>query len=467
MSNESRNKFLIKNTALFAIGNMGTKLINFLMVPLYTYSLSTEQYGTINTTISICSIIIPFVMCNIGEAVRRYLLDKESDPNAVQSVEIIWFSFGMIISILMYCIFHRIPQWKTYALEMSLYTLLNAFAGTTLDYLRGKEKLQIYTACGIFQTFMIALLNIIFIVKFDYGIKGYFWSYITSYFITGIIAFLAGEQLKDLKKIHFDQKMFLEMSRFALMLVPNSVMWWVTNSSDRLMITYMISAAANGIYSVSYKMPTIMSTLSTILMQAWQHSAIRENDSQDRTEYNNIMYKSYMCGTFIVGAMLLLINRPFMQVYVAPEYREAWRYSPFLIVSSIFSTLGTFVGTSYYVEKDMKGNLRSATIGAIMNVLLNCILIPKIGATGAAVATCISYVTVFLYRARDTRKYMPIKVYTSTFWKLLAAILFMLASSFVSGIAGFLLLLLGTIFVLIFTKDFWYRLLSKILRKNV
>lgn len=465
MSAESRNRYLIKNTALFAIGNMGTKMINFLMVPLYTYALTTEQYGTINTITSICSIIIPLLMCNIGEAIRRYLLERESDKQAILAVEMTWFSFGAVVSILMYFVLRQIPVWNVYALEMSLYTLTNAFVSTSLDYLRGREKLQLYTSCGIFQTFMVALLNLIFIVKLGFGIRGYFWAYIFAYTICGVIAFVAGDQIKDLKTLRFDKKYFVEMSKFSLTLVPNSIMWWITDSSDRLMITAMISASVNGIYSVAYKIPTIMSTMSSILMQAWQHSAIRERGSQDRLEYNNMMYDSYMKGIFLVGTGLLLINRPFMQLYVAPEFREAWRYSPFLIVSSIFATLGTFIGTSYYVEKDMKGNLCSATVGAVCNVVLNLLFIPIIGATGAAIATCVSYMVVFSYRAKDTQKYLPIRVFSPLFFKLFVVTMYMLGCSFVPGIVGYALLAAGVLIVMSLTKDFWWGILQKMLEK--
>lgn len=465
MSKDSRSGYLIKNTALFAIGNMGTKMINFLMVPLYTYALSTAEYGTINTAISICSIIIPLVMCNIGEAVRRYLLEKESDKQAIQTIELLWFGFGACVSVLMFLILRCIPDWNVYALEMSLYTLTNAFVSTSLDYLRGKEKLQIYTVCGILQTFLVAVLNVIFIVELGFGVRGYFWSYIISYSICGLIAFVTGEQLKDMKKLRFDKTLFAEMSKFSLTLVPNSIMWWITDSSDRLMVTYMISSAVNGIYSVAYKIPTIMSTMNTILMQAWQHSAIRENDSEDRVEYNNKMFQSYMAGIFIVGSVLLMINRPFMQLYVAPEYYSAWKYCPFLIVSSIFSTMGTFIGTSYYVEKDMKGNLCSATVGAICNVCLNLLFIPMVGAAGAAIATCISYIVVFVYRAIDTQKYLPLNVFSPLLKKQAVVIACMLACSYIESIIGYGLLAIGVAVIMFLNKDFVLAIMSKVIKK--
>ena len=54
----------------------------------------------------------------------------------------------------------------------------------------------------------------------------------------------------------------------SVVLIPNTFMWWIMNSSDRVMVTYMIGAAANGIYAVSYKLPTLVSTLTGIFNQA-------------------------------------------------------------------------------------------------------------------------------------------------------------------------------------------------------
>ncbi|MGO5026430.1 lipopolysaccharide biosynthesis protein [Mediterraneibacter faecis] len=465
MSQESRGKYLAKNTAIFAIGNMGTRLITFLMVPLYTYALSTEQYGTINTIMSICSMIIPLIMCNIGESIRRYLLDKEADVFGIQQVEVIWFAFGTIVSAILFVILLLVPGYSEYALEMSLYVFLNAFTATTLDYLRGEEKLGLYTFCGIFQTFLIALLNIVFLISLKKGIHGYFASYIIANLVCGIIAFVGGKQLTTIKRMHFDKKLFVEMSKFSIMLVPNSIMWWVTSSSDRLMVTYLISAAANGVYSVSYKLPTIMSTLNTILMQAWQYSAIKEQESKDELDYNNRMFQLYVATISIIAAGLLLINQPFTNIYVAEAYRGAWKYSPYLIFGSVFSTLGTFVGTSYYVQKDMKGNLKSATVGAAINILLNIILIPTIGVQGAAIATCISYIGVFVYRVIDTRKYLPLTIVTRFSTAITILLFIMLITSFVEGMARYCIHVLCIIGILVIARQYYIPILKGIISK--
>lgn len=437
---ENRVKYLAKNTAIFAIGNIGTKLISFFLVPLYTYVLSTEDYGTIDLIFSICSVITPIIMCNIGEAVKRYALDKDAEYNKILATAYLWVIFGWLIGLIILPIASRISVVKEYTVYIYVYTVISATYVVITDYLRGREQLKAYTVCSLFTTAFIAGFNILFLVALHQKVFGYLRAYIVAYLITTILAFVLSKQYKMIFKLKFDRKLFAEMSKFAIALVPNSLLWWITNSSDRVMVSNMISVSANGLYTVSYKLPSLMSTLSTIFMQAWQYSAIREIDSSDRVEYNMTMYDAYVRFVSLTAAGLLLILKPFMRIYVSSTYFEAWKYSPFLILGYVFMTLGTFVGTSYYVEKNMIGNMFSALSGALTNIILNFILIPVIGINGAAIATCISYFVIFIYRVIDTQKYMRLNVLRKDHWCLWSLLFIMIISVYLEGIVSIAIL---------------------------
>lgn len=257
----------------------------------------------------------------------------------------------------------------------------------------------------------------------------------------------------------------------SVVLIPNTFMWWIMNSSDRVMVTYMIGAAANGIYAVSYKLPTLVSTLTGIFNQAWSYSAIREEGTSDETEYNNKMFKTLSAIAFMMGIGLLLLTKPFLGVYVADSYYDAWKYTPFLIIGCVYLTLGTFMATSYTVHKDSFGYLFSGSFGAAFNILLNFILIPVIGVYGAALATCISYIAVFMFRVFHTRKYIK---YDIMYKEFILGSLLMLVSAilmFVDGMKGFLLqLVILLIGFTVFSKT-WIPMLqfflNKIQRKRV
>ena len=113
-----------------------------------------------------------------------------------------------------------------------------------------------------------------------------------------------------------------------------------------------MSIIGNGVYAVAYKIPTLLSTITTIFNQAWSYSAIREDESEDKEEYNNRVYENLVTIVIVVATGLLMIMKPFLSVYVGKEYYTAWHYVPYLIVGFVFMTLGSFIAISYTVHKD-------------------------------------------------------------------------------------------------------------------
>lgn len=337
--------------------------------------------------------------------------------------------------------------------------------------LRGKELLLKYSLGNILQTLMIAILNITFLLVFKMETGGYLLAYIIANFIVAIYAIIAGKGYKAFSFHNIDRCKLKEMIRYSVVLIPNTFMWWIMNSSDRVMVTYMIGAAANGIYAVSYKLPTLVSTLTGIFNQAWSYSAIREEGTRDETEYNNKMFKTLSAIAFMMGIGLLLLTKPFLRVYVADSYYDAWKYTPFLIVGCVYLTLGTFMATSYTVHKDSFGYLFSGSFGAVFNILLNFILIPVIGVYGAALATCISYIAVFMFRVFHTRKYIKYDILYKEF--ILGSLLMILSAilMFADGAKGFLLQFIVLVLGFVVFSKTWIPILqfflNKIRRKRV
>nr|WP_295255863.1 oligosaccharide flippase family protein [uncultured Blautia sp.] len=405
MSKNSRSKYLLKNTVIFAIGNFSTKLIAFFLVPFYTYVLTTEEYGVINLIFTLATLIGPFLMVNLQDAVRRFALESNADYKAILSVEWTVVIAGHLFGLVLIPLAKVYAPISSYSLELYFYIVSLSANTIFLEYLRGIERMKAYSFCSVFSSFAIAVLNILFLTRMQLGVSGYFLSYIIAFTFSSLIAIIIGKQYIVFREWKWDKTLFCNMLKFSIPMVPNSLLWWISSSSDHIMVTQFISAAANGIYTVSYKIPTLISTISNIFMQAWQISAIKENDNKKDNDFSNLMFDVYIRFITLLTGFLLIIIKPFMYIYVNPDFVEAWKYTPFLIIGYAFSTLGTFVGTPYYVYKDMKGNMFSAASGAIINVILNAILIPTIGVQGAAVATCVSYIVVFVYRVFDTRKY--------------------------------------------------------------
>lgn len=401
-----RNKYLLKNTLIFTIGNLGSKLISFVLIPLYTNILSTSQYGVVDLVMTLSMVAIPILTLNIYESVMRFALDKGRKKDEITQIGMLVFFVSCIVGLIIIPICNLFHQLSNYSILIYFYIITSAASQIVLCDLRGKELLLHYSIGNILNTFFIALFNIIFLSIFKLGINGFLLAYVIANFITTLYGLMMGKGYKALKIKKINKLLMVKMIKYSIVLIPNSFMWWIMNSSDRIMVTSMVGVSANGIYAISYKLPSLVSTITTIFNQAWNYSAIKELNSHDEEKYNNFIFKRYIAIVMLIGLLLLTTLKPFLSIYVGNEYYSAWKYSPFLIIGCVYLTLGTFMATSYSVHKDGFGFLFSAVFGAIFNIIGNYLLIPNFGIYGAAISTCISYIMVFIFRLFHTRKYI-------------------------------------------------------------
>ena len=145
---------------------------------------------------------------------------------------------------------------------------------------------------------------------------------------------------------------------------------------------------------------------SQIFIDAWQLSAVAEYDSQDRASFFTRVFRVYSGGVFTVASALILFCQLFTKILVAPSYYESWNYVPILIIATTFSCIVNFLASVYMAEKKSLMALLTASSGAITNIVLNLVFIPKMGANGAALATVCAFLVVFATRGANTRKYI-------------------------------------------------------------
>lgn len=463
--NENRVKYLLQNTVIFAFGNIATRLISFFLVPIYTNVLSTIEYGIVDTVFTVCTLLAPTISFNIMEGIMRFALIKNADHNKIMSVGLACFLFAIVAGLLIIPVSSLFPGMAPYAMYIYCYVAFLAGSQIFLAYLRGKEQLLQYSIGNIINTACIAVFNIYYLVVLRQGIAGYLKAYIWASAITMLYAFYVGNVKEVFHHFHLDRQIAGKMIRYSAVLIPNSFMWWIMNSSDRLMISAMVGVAANGLYAVSYKLPTLIQVVTNIFNQAWSYSAIHENNSEDRDGYFNQIFNVVFMIATLSAVGLMVIIKPFLRIYVADVYYDAWKYVPYLAVGFVYLTVATFLGTSYTVNIDSKGYLCSATCGAGVNLILNFLLIPQIGVSGAALATCLSYISVFVYRYVDTKKYVRFVVFSARNIAVSCVILLTAITVYLDGPIGTALLWLELAAELVLFGNVWMPMLREIQKR--
>ena len=204
--------------------------------------------------------------------------------------------------------------------------------------------------------------------------------------------------------------LFIKMVSYSFPLVANSLAWWVNNASDRYILTFFCGATINGIYAVSYKIPTILSTVQGFFYNSWSISAITEFDKDDRDGFLGNVYTMYSCVSFIGCSLIMLFNIYIAKILYSNDFYQAWQPVPFLLLGTAFNGLALFEGCLFTAVKKTKAVSYTTFAGAIINTIMNFAFIPFIGAVGAAVATCLGYFATWMVRTFQMRKFVSIKV---------------------------------------------------------
>ena len=404
---DAKNKYttLISNTIIFALGTFGSKLLVFLLMPLYTSVLTTAEYGAMDVVVNVSNMLLPLVIVSINDGVIRFGMDRAYKRRDVFSTSI-WVSLaGFGIFLIFWPAMKKIGMISDYTALIYLYVLAAALQGVSAQFVRAMGLVRLFAFNGILNTLSTVVFNVLFLVVMKWGMYGYVLSVILSNVASMIFLWIAARLYRYMRWWKgIDRDTVREMIIYSLPLIPATIMWSITNVSDRFFVTHYLGEAQNGIYSVAYKLPTIISVISAIFTQAWQLSAIGERESDDREQFYSNIFKSYQTIVFLAAGGILLLIKPLMHLLVSDSFFEAWQYTPLLVVSVVFSCFSSYFASFYMASKKNIMAMVTIFLGALLNVVLNYYLIPIYGLNGAAGATAASYIFIFVIRAIDTRR---------------------------------------------------------------
>lgn len=404
----NRYKNLILNTFILGIGTFSSKILVFLLLPIYTSYLSKSDYGVVDLIVQTSNLLIPVVSLGITNGVIRFGLDSSYRKKDVFTTGLVSVLGGFLIFLILATILSKIINFSAYIKLIYLYVFFSNLRSLCSQFVRAKNLIRLYSFDGVLSTFTTALFTILFIVKFKMGVYGYIYAIILSDFLSALFLFFSVKLYKYINFNFHNKAIVKNILKYTIPLIPTTILWWVTNVSARYFISYMLGTEANGLYAISYKIPTLITLLSTIFIDAWQISAIKEKNKTERENFFTNVFKSYASLVFISGSFLILTIKIVTSALVSEAFYQSWQYAPFLILSTSFSCLVNFLGSIYFLEKKSNLSLITTLIGATVNISLNYLLIPRVGINGASFAAFISYMSVFIIRALNTRKFIKI-----------------------------------------------------------
>ena len=479
-------KYLSKNIALFSISNFVSKILVFLLVPFYTNVLTTYEYGIADVIQVTLLLLVPMVTLNIGEAALRFGIEEVENRKSIYDIGIkyvirasifvacICFAIRGVISVISIPGFNssNIAEIKWYLLLFILLFATNSLYEFLVLYFQGCELVETIVFGSITCTAATIGFNLFFLLGLKIGLNGYVFSQILAYAVAAFVMIVISKKKVAVQasrdnvqadadnitsSISDSDKSGLEtrMLEYSKPMIVYSTASWVNNAVDRYFVLYLCGAAVNGVYGVAYKIPAILMVFQRIFAQAWQLSATKAHKDSDSDEFFTDMYKVYNSFMVIGCAFLVLIVKPLSSFLFRKEFYEAWKFVPPLLISVIFGALTGFLGSICLAHKDSKSMGKATGTGAVVNVLLNLILIPYFSAMGAAIATGISYFTMCMMALLFVKKHVNISVavlrnFISYLILVIQAIIMIMEMPYHYAICGALFVIL----IVIYIKDF-------------
>ncbi len=405
----NRYKKLFSTTFILGIGTFSSKLLTFLLVPLYTHILTKGEYGIVDLLVQTANLLIPLVSLGINEAILRFGIDGETDHRTVFSTGFVTIVIGFSGFCLLYPAVGLIPGVDGYTPWIYLFVLCSMLHYLCARFTKALGHVRLYAISGVLGTALTLGLDLLFLVVFKWGILGYILAIVLSDVGTILFLTVAARLYRYLRIKTVNTRDWKAMLTYSMPLIPTTVLWWITDVSDRYIVKAVVGAEANGLYAVSYKIPTIMILLCGIFMDAWQLSVLSEKSALERKDFFTKVFSMYQSVMFLAAGGLIVFAKVITTILVSDAFYDSWRYIPVLIIATVFSCLVTFLGSIYVVEKRSKSTLWTTLLGAGVNLVGNILVIPVWGVQGAALSTAFSYGLVFLIRAVHTHTLIPMR----------------------------------------------------------
>ena len=406
-------KYLLKNIGILTLSSFATKFISFFLLPLYTGILTTEEYGIYDICSTTITLLYPIFSLCIADATIRFLLDSNINKNDVLSIAI-KYSF---ISIVAFGVFYGvaiitniIPELTKYPILLMLWYVfctLNSFFSSVA---RGFEKIKCISFASLIASAVSILLNILFLVYFKWGLKGYFLATLVGSLISNLYYFFSLQIWKHIRLISKNKFLEKDMRNYGSSLMINTISWWVNSSLDKYIVLLMCGISANGIISIAYKLPSIIKTIQNIFENAWMLSAVKTYDNEDKNSFFINTYNTYNFFVIILTSGIIVGSKIMASALFKGDFYNAWKLVPFYAISVVFSAESGFLGGVFAAVKKTKIISNTTLIGAIANASLNLILIFRLGVIGAAVATMLSNCIVLIVRMIYIKKIMNFRI---------------------------------------------------------
>ena len=412
----SQLRRLGKHSAIYGLGGIIQRFLAVLLLPVYTRYLTPSDYGTVETLIALTTVLVIVLRLGMSNAFIRFYFDsKEPEPRKLVLRTAFWFTMtsatlGLLVGLLLS------PEISTalFGSDGDAKIVAAAFVGLWAQMnweqmrslFRVEERSVAYVSASLANIGVTIAATLTLVVALDKGAIGV----VVGNFVGTLLVYVAllGYRREQLG-LQFDRRLFREMNRFGMPLVPSALMLWVTNFSDRFFLLKLADADEVGLYSVGVRIASAMALLLTAFRTAWPAFAYSIDDDHEAKATYAWVLTYVMAFMAWVATGLALLSPWLVDWIAAPAFSSSSKVVGPLAFSVVLFSGYVVIAIGLGRTRRTQFNWVVTGAAAIVNVSLNLTLIPRYGMMGAAIATLAAYATMFAGMVWWAQRIYPVR----------------------------------------------------------
>ena len=421
-----RIKQLVRHSGVYGLFDFLSKATSLILIPLYTHHLSVADYGKLEILTQTGAFFIILLVLGMNSSlVRYYIYFQEEEQRKALISTCLWFTFfvsTLFTLLLLKCsgLFSQIlfsrHEEAIYFKWVFIAVFFEAISAIFLAILRAREKSLTYSSLLFLKFISILLLNIYLVGIARKGITGIVLSS-----LIGSAVLLGGNLCLLYRDISlmFSKDKLRKLLSFGLPLVPGAYGFIILSISDRYFLKYFADLHEVGLYSLGYKISMIMGILVSAFQIAWPPILFSiEKDHDSESTYSRVL-TYFLFASFGLFVILGTFSKELVHFLGTAEYFDAYKVVPIVLLAYI--CYGVYYAVSVGINLKNKTKYIPPIVGgaAIMNLILNTLMIPTYGMMGAAVATVLSYALMAIGIYYISNRLYPIRYEYSRIAKIL------------------------------------------------
>lgn len=416
MAEKSSSKIgsFIKGSTILVLSNMCLKAINFFLLPLYTDNLTTEMLGVSDSITNLTGILLPLLTMGLDSAFSAFYFDKE-DPDRSKKVFHTLTRFFFMIGFIPILMIAASPLISQILFHQTDYFYIVSFALVSVAFnlwylpysleLRLKNKMFLFGLSNLISSLSMILLNVLFVSVLHLGAMSLILSMaIVHCEMLLILLFM----VKQKPQKEFYQKSLMKpMLKFAIPLMPMSIMMWILSLSDQYVILSHHGEDAVGIYGIGLRFASLLNVVISAVSVAYTTFAFSSKDDSNAKKMYYYVFNIISVVLLGVSFTVSLFGKEIVGLMTEHSYHEAYQTLRDLMFAQSLYAMTTIIGYGIYFAKKSIYSLISVSTGAIVNLGLNLILVPKYGIIAAALTTLIGYALHYFITMYFSKKVFP------------------------------------------------------------